>query len=198
MADIDGRSTSWAFCFYPESAPDNWLSILRDLHILGAVSPLHDRDIFEDTGELKKPHYHVLLHFPSKKSMSQIYEIENKLGSNAPPEDVASFEGYFRYLIHIDDPEKAQYNKEDIIPLCGLDVNSYFLPPKSEVAQINYDIVNYLMEHKEITEFDVLMTHAAVYKNWTMILSNYPCYGVIRILNSRRWREQMKIQGGKK
>lgn len=196
MADIDGRSTSWAFVIYPESMPDNWLSLLRDLHILGAISPLHDQDI-DENGEFKKAHYHVLLHFPSKKSINQILELENKLGSSVPPEAVASFEGYFRYLIHADDPDKFQYNKEDIIPLCGLDVNLYFLPPKSEVAQINYDIVNYLLEHKEITEFDVLMSHAVTHNNWAMILANYPCYGVTKILSSRRWREQMKINGGK-
>lgn len=197
MADIDGRSTSWAFIIYPESMPDNWISKLRDLHILGAVSPLHDKDI-DDTGSFKKPHYHVLLHFPSKKSIVQIYSIERSLGSSAPPEPVHSFESYFRYLIHVDDPDKYQYNKEDIIPLAGIDVNSYFLPPKSEVAQINYDIVKYLFDHPDITEFDVLMNHALTYKNWGMILSNYPCYGVTRILNSRRYRLEQKNKENKK
>lgn len=198
MADIDGRSTSWAFIVYPESLPANWLSILRDLHITGAVSPLHDKDIDINSGEIKKSHYHVLLHFPSKKSIVQIYQISRSLGSNVAPETVHSFEGYFRYLIHADDPEKYQYNKEDITPLCGLDVNSYFLPPKSEVAEINYEIVKFLFDHPEICEFDVLMGQSFAHKNWAMILSNYPCYGVNRILNSRRYRNEQKNKENKK
>ena len=49
MADIDGRSQIWAFIVYPESLPDNWLDILRDLHTIGAISPLHDGD-YNPTG----------------------------------------------------------------------------------------------------------------------------------------------------
>ncbi len=197
MADLQGRSLTWAFIIYPESMPENWLSILRDTHIIGAVSPLHDKDITED-GEIKKPHYHVLLKYPSKKSIQQVYSLCFKLGSRVSPEAVESFDGYLRYLIHEDDPDKYQYNKEDIIPLCGLDVNSYFLPPKSEVAQITYDIVKFLFDHPDIIEFDVLMGYAISHKNWGMILSNYPCYGVARVLASRRYKQEKKDKKGDK
>lgn len=197
MADLQGRSLSWAFIIYPESMPENWLSILRDTHIIGAVSPLHDQDINED-GEYKKPHYHVLLKYPSKKSIQQVYSLCLKLGSHVSPESVESFDGYLRYLIHVDDPDKYQYNKDDIIPLCGLDVNSYFLPPKSEIAQITYDIVKFLFDHPDIIEFDVLMGYAISHKNWGMILSNYPCYGVARVLASRRYKHEMKVKKGDK
>ena len=197
MADLQGRSLTWAFIIYPESMPENWLSILRDTHIIGAVSPLHDQDINED-GEFKKPHYHVLMKYPSKKSIQQVYSLCLKLGSHVSPEAVESFDGYLRYLIHEDDPDKHQYKKEDIIPLCGLDVNSYFLPPKSEIAQITYDIVKFLFDHPDIIEFDVLMGYAISHKNWGMILSNYPCYGVARVLASRRYKQEKKEKKGEK
>lgn len=197
MADLQGRSLTWAFIIYPESMPENWLSILRDTHIIGAVSPIHDHDINED-GEYKKPHYHILLKYPSKKSIQQVYSLCLKLGSHVSPEAVESFDGYLRYLIHEDDPDKYQYKKEDIIPLCGLDVNSYFLPPKSEIAQITYDIVKFLFDHPDIIEFDVLMGYALSHKNWGMILSNYPCYGVARVLASRRYKQEKKDKKGEK
>lgn len=191
MADLQGRSLTWAFIVYPESLPDNWISILRETHILGAISPLHDKDINDD-GKFKKPHYHILLKYPSKKSIQQVYSLCLKLGSHVPPDTVDSFDGYLRYLTHVDDPDKAQYNKEDITPLAGLDINSYFLPPKSEVAQVIYDIVGYLFDHPDISDFDVLMAYCRSYKNWGFILANYPCYGVLHTLKARQYRKEKK------
>ena len=53
------RSNKWAFLFYRESAPENYLEILEDLHIPFVLSPWHDKDINRKTGELKKAHKHV-------------------------------------------------------------------------------------------------------------------------------------------
>ena len=48
------RSNKWAFLFYRESAPENYLEILEGFHIPFILSPWHDRDINRKTGELKK------------------------------------------------------------------------------------------------------------------------------------------------
>ena len=56
------KKSSWGFVIYPESSPTNWRDLLIESGIACAVSPLHDMDIDnEETGELKKPHYHILL-----------------------------------------------------------------------------------------------------------------------------------------
>lgn len=191
MADINGRSLTWAFIIYPESMPENWLEILRDLHTLGAVSPLHENDINPD-GTIKKAHYHVLLKFPTKKSAQQIYSIERKLGTNVFPEPVDNFDGYLRYLIHIDNPEKYQYELKDIIPLAGLDVESYFAPSKTRASTIIMEICEWLMDHPDVTEFDILYGFARGSKEWMYVLNNLPCYGIVRILNSRRYRNANK------
>ena len=39
------RSNKWAFLFYRESAPENYLEILEGFHIPFILSPWHDRDI---------------------------------------------------------------------------------------------------------------------------------------------------------
>lgn len=187
MADLQGRSLTWAFIVYPESLPDNWLDYLRELHTMGAISPLHDKDVNPD-GEIKKAHYHILLKFPTKKSPQQIYKYCRDLGSNVFPEPVDNFEGYLRYLIHIDNPEKYQYDENDITPLCGLDIHSYFAPSKSRAAAITYEIVQFLFDHESISEFDVLLALCMDKKDWAWCLINTPCFGVTRILNSRRFR----------
>lgn len=62
MEKNESRCRNWTIVLYPESVPDNWRDILDDLHIEWIESPLHDRDI-NANGELKKPHWHILLMF---------------------------------------------------------------------------------------------------------------------------------------
>ena len=50
------RSNKWAFLFYKESAPENYLEILEELHIPFILSPWHNKDINRETGEFKKSH----------------------------------------------------------------------------------------------------------------------------------------------
>ena len=57
----DNRARIWAAVVYPDSAPENWRQLLDDLHIEWVESPLHDRDVNETTGELKKAHWHIVL-----------------------------------------------------------------------------------------------------------------------------------------
>ena len=64
----DTRTRNWSFIIYPESAPQNWIEQLKGEMIPFAVSPLHDEDINEGTGEVKKAHLHILLCFEGKKS----------------------------------------------------------------------------------------------------------------------------------
>lgn len=115
----DARQTFFAFLAYPDSVPANWIELLGDKHVRAYISPLHDRDINPE-GTIKKPHYHVLLQFDSLKSVAQFEEIRDSVGG-VGREIVSSGRGYARYLIHRDNPEKAQYKREDIIELSGAD-----------------------------------------------------------------------------
>lgn len=116
---VNQRTRNWTFVIYPgDSAPVNWLDILKSLNTKGFVSPLHT-DINPDDTE-KKPHRHVLLMFEGKKSFNQVNEICKSL--NAPhPQYVQSKSGMARYLCHLDNPEKKQYRPEEVINLSGAD-----------------------------------------------------------------------------
>lgn len=119
----DLRSRLWVFIAYPESLPDNWLDIIAEWYTPCCISPLHDRDINAD-GEPKKPHYHIALQFTGNKSYSQIVEMIEPLNCTVPKR-VNSLKGQVRYFIHYDNPEKAQYRKEDIQTFSGFDVDLY-------------------------------------------------------------------------
>lgn len=117
-----GRSRNWATIVYPESAPDDWLDILGELKMETFVSPLHSEDKNPD-GEEKKPHYHVLLMFPSVKTDKQAKEVFETFGG-VGTEQVVSLRGYARYLCHLDNPEKHIYDTKDVLAFGGADYYS--------------------------------------------------------------------------
>ena len=107
------KTRNWATIVYPESAPENWRDILRELHIPAIISPLHDDDVDTDTGEIKKAHYHVILLFDNTKTEKYANEIASYFGG-IRTKRVHSIKAYTRYLTHMDDPDKAQYSQDDI------------------------------------------------------------------------------------
>lgn len=119
----DCRGRAVAFLVYGDSSYPDWKERLRDQHVRGFISPCHDRDLLAD-GSLKKEHWHVMLMFEGKKSRVQIDELrEAALGPdfNKELKDLINPGAYARYLVHMDDPDKAQYRKEDVICLGGAD-----------------------------------------------------------------------------
>lgn len=114
-----GRTRNFGTVVYPESAPENWQSILAEMCIPCFVSPLHDKDE-NPGGEPKKPHYHVMLMYEGVKTADQAQEVFDQIGG-VGCEIVQSIRGYARYLCHLDNPEKAQYNPDDVLAYGGAD-----------------------------------------------------------------------------
>lgn len=115
-------SKSKYFCcmLYPDSTTYDVVTIIKALaqeHLTFAVSPIHDRDI-EDDGSPKKGHYHILLAYSSATTLNNIRMWFKACGM--PESDLhsirvcASGVGYYRYLTHKDNPEKAQYDANEI------------------------------------------------------------------------------------
>lgn len=142
---------------YPESAPENWREILSEYSAPYAVSPIHDKDINPD-GQPKKPHWHVTIAHQSKKSYDQVCEITSRLNATIP-QKVANMVGNIRYMIHKDNPEKAQYEKSDIITGCGFDIENYLSRTKTESRTIMREIYAFIRE-SDINEFCDLMDYA--------------------------------------
>lgn len=118
------RTRVYACVLYPESAPADWKARLDDLHVPTLVSPLHDKDVNNGTGEIKKAHYHVLIMFDGPKTQAQFELVRDYFGG-VGTEFVQSVRGYARYLCHLDNAEKYQYNPDDVLQLngaCYLDI----------------------------------------------------------------------------
>lgn len=169
----DLRSRTWTIITYPDSVPENWRELLDKTHVAWVESPLHDSDKNAD-GTVKKPHWHIVLMFGSKKSYSQIVEIAEMLHGAHEPQKVHNVKGAVRYLIHFDNPEKFRYNREDIRCHGGADVDQYFeLSMSSRTAVLrelmefvseseidNYDdLIMYCIRHGEDDWFDIAVNH---------------------------------------
>ena len=128
------RTRNYATIVYPESAPENWREILADLHIPVLISPLHDKDVTSD-GDAKKAHYHVIIMFGGVKTIAQAESIIKKIGGvGVVP--INHLPAYARYLIHLDDPDKAQYDVHDITALSGADYDAITYIPADDLSYV--------------------------------------------------------------
>lgn len=113
----------WAMVLYPDSAPENWKQLLQQTGIQCAISPLHDKDINPDN-TIKKAHYHIILCYEGPTTYSNVNKLCESL--NQPiPQPLEQLRGYYRYLIHKDNPEKYQYSQDLITTLNGFDISNY-------------------------------------------------------------------------
>lgn len=135
------RSYTWESVVYPESAPSGWWEELTQKGVPVLCSPLHDADI-DDEGKTKKAHYHVLFHFNTLKSLKQVREL---LPCAARSEIMHNFKSSVRYLCHLDQPEKAQYD-ESAVRSCQLDYEACKDYKKAERANARSEKTAVLQE----------------------------------------------------
>jgi len=180
-----GRTRTWTFILYPESAPTNWRDILNDLFIEWIESPLHDKDVNPD-GELKKPHWHILLIFPSVKTYEQIVEVTNMVQAPSP-QKAMSAKGVVRYMLHLDKPEKFQYDKSEIKGYGGGDLNELLRPTSSDRYELIKEMILFIREN-DIKEMKDLLDYAieARFDDWFPLLSDNSAYIVGQYIKSNR------------
>jgi hypothetical protein len=166
----DGRYRQWTIVVYPESAPENWRNLLDGQ--IWIESPLHEKDINPD-GTLKKPHWHIIISNQGKISYNQAKEIADML-NGASPQFVQNMVGMVRYLAHIDNPEKAQYDPKKIIGH-GIDVDKY-LQNAIDIDNLICEIEEFIDEHK-IIEYAKLTRVARMMKeehpDWHKVISTH-------------------------
>lgn len=179
------RGRTWAFLVYPESAPADWVDLLSSRHVRAAISPLHDRDVDPD-GTPKKAHWHVLLDFDSLKTSDQVAAIAAGVGGTHPIK-VDSMRGYARYLVHMDDPEKAQYSIGDVRCLAGFDIRDATAPTKADKYQYIKEMMEFVRE-QGIIEITDLMDYAAEYRfdDWFPLLCDNSTYVLDVYIRSMR------------
>lgn len=183
MSDGAKRTRNWVFVLYPESAPSDWTQRLGDLHVQIMVSPLHT-DLNPDESE-KKPHHHIMLMFDSVKTYEQVLEITDSL--NCPhPQRVNSLRGQARYLCHLDNPEKKQYDPADVLTFCGVDYHQVCALASDKYLAIG-EMMEFVSENNIVSFAELMLYARSNNEGWFRVLCDSSAMVMIAFIKSNYW-----------
>lgn len=145
------RTRNWTVIAYPDDLPDTWQDMLDDKCVKWICSPLHDKDLNAD-GQPKKPHYHLLLMFDAVKAKHQVQSLfgelygwsDDSVIGIAIPQTVSDRCALVRYMAHLDNPSKAQYDIADIVGHCGADPSEILRYNQTETLDMMIAIEEYI------------------------------------------------------
>lgn len=149
------KGRAWAFAMYPESMPENYYELLEQTGLPFAISPLHDMDV-NPTGEIKKPHYHVICYYDNTTTKKNVKENVCDIVNGTVPIKLESMRGMYRYHLHLDNPEKHQYDDRDRTFINCFDVSKVAELTSAEVNKILKEL-QHLIYDNDITEYSTLM-----------------------------------------
>ena len=158
-----GRTRNLTAIFYPDDLPEDWRERLDETHVKWIESPLHDKDLNAD-GQPKKAHHHALFMFDSVKTHEQFVDFlkglfgESESGSIvgvADPQKVTDRCALVRYFAHMDNPEKVQYDVNDIKGHNGADPAEVLRYNQTETLEMMVAIEQFIDE-KKLTEYSDL------------------------------------------
>lgn len=183
----DGRVRNIAMMLYEDSCVPEWKQILEDEHI-PSMWIYHNRDKNPD-GEDKKPHWHVLVCYEGKKSPEQLQALADALGAaNHQYQEVQSMRGYARYLCHMDNPEKAQYDSSEVHTV-AIDYQAIV-----GMASDKYKSIAEMMdfcEQENIFSYYELMNYARIHRyDWFKSLCDNSTIVMKEYLKSKQWTEE--------
>lgn len=158
------RGIWWNVIIYPESAPENWQTLLKNMNNACAISPLHDKDVWTHdsdeyidfktgklykkgerfkAGDRKKAHYHVIIVLEKPASFKEMNGVLQTIFNCPYIQKCRSLKNSYEYFTHINAPEKYQgYSKDEIIKF-----NNFRIEPNNyEKGLIAQDIVNIIKE----------------------------------------------------
>ena len=154
MTSKNIKKRYWAFVLYTESAPTNWKELLQETALPIAISPYHDKDVNPDNTP-KKAHYHIILCWNNPTTYENVKRITDSL--NQPrPIPLECVKGYYDYFIHKDNPEKYQYNPNDITTLNGFSPSDYFELSQAQVISFLSFLTKFI-DDNDITEYSTLI-----------------------------------------
>lgn len=178
------KTRNFATVVYPESAPSNWIELLRETKVAAFVSPLHDKDITA-VGEVKKSHYHVMIMFDNTKTVEQAQEIFSLIGG-VGCEIVKSVRGYARYLCHLDDPDKVQYDTSQVRCLSFADYTAMIDLPVDRYRIIR-DILSFCEDNHIVSYYQLVNICFDTHEDWFRVLCDSGTYIIKEYLKSKVW-----------
>lgn len=179
---MNKKKRYWAFVLYPDSAPSNWIDILQQTGLPICISPLHDKDINPDNTP-KKPHYHIILCYDGPTTFNNVKSLTVTELNQTIPIALELVKGYYRYLTHLDNPEKYQYDSSQIVSLNGFCSDDYNSLTTTQINQIKIEILRFIDDNNIFEYSDLIrvlresdfVNLLDVAMNHTILFNTYLC-----------------------
>lgn len=179
------KTRAWGAIYYPESPDDATIfDLLEQTHVPALVSPLHDSDVFTATdeaknsehrqGKLKKIHYHVMVIFDGPARESQARTVFATLGDRCTQhiEPISSISAMTRYFVHLDNPDKFQYNIDDIASLNGASISLQKQLTPEEVSSLISIIIHWIKDTNCLEYSDLIDFAISESPDWMQVVCN--------------------------
>lgn len=178
------RTRNYATVVYPESAPADWITLLQEQCVPALISPLHNKDINAD-GTTKKEHYHVMILFDGVKTIEQAGEVFSII-SGVGIEPVKSVKAYARYLCHLDNPDKAQYDTTEVISCSGADYNIIISLATDKYSAIG-EMIEFCLQNGVVSYAQLLLFAKENRNDWFRVLCDGGTLTMVQFLKSHYW-----------
>lgn len=203
------RHRVWTLIFYPDSAPADWEEELTQLHMRIWVSPLHDADTWTPTdekkdpahkaGTLKKPHYHLIAQYEVQVDRATFLADFGCLNGPQSVKAVRSLISMVRYLVHADDPDKAQYQKSDVKVFGGAEIDLVEQLGSHERHEQLRAMRKFIREKQIVDYCDFVDYCDECEATWAALLDDNSSYTIEKYIKSRRYKlrdlERLEAQG---
>lgn len=186
----DGRVRNITLILYEDSCNPEWQKLLEDEHI-PCMWIKHDRD-YNPTGERKKTHIHVILCFEGKKSKEQLQYYADLLGAaNGTYKVVSSIRAMARYLCHMDNPDKEQYDSSEVHTI-AIDYNAIVGMASDKYKAIS-EMIDFC-EENNIISFRELLIYSRLHRyDWFKSLCDNSSFVIKEYLKSKDWEQQKAL-----
>lgn len=191
------RSRNFTAIAYPEDLPESWQDMLDEQCLRWVCSPLHDKDVNADCSP-KKAHYHLLFMFDAIKSKKQVQDMlgdlygwsDGSICGIATPQICGDRSALVRYMAHLDNPSKYQYDVADIVGHGGVDVAELLKYSQTETISMMVAIEEYIEEHG-ITELcDLSASIRYEHPEWYTLVATKCTMYFTAYIRSRRHKYQ--------
>lgn len=125
---------------------------------------LHDKDFDEKTGEIKKPHYHIVIRFKNAKWNTALADELNITPNYI--EESRNLKRSLQYLIHYNDENKHSYDMEEVQgTLTKLLIETINTENKTESEKV-IELLNYIDNSDEFIDVDQFLRYCADIGYW--------------------------------
>ena len=133
-----------------------------------------------------------MLLFDGVKTQEQVQEIFTLIGG-VGIEPVNCVRAYARYLCHLDNPEKAQYDIKDVLSYSGADYSTIISLASDKYSAIG-EMIEFCIQNGIDSYAELLMYSKNNRFDWFKVLCDNGTVTIVQFLKSRYWEVHKYIK----